>query len=211
MVGAEPRPVETVELVGGELCLDFTNTASRRGTETPEDRLGDYDDLVTWAERVQLLRPGDADRLRREARQRTGDAIRVVARARALRERIYRVFSAAAAGEEAAPDDLRALSDAVSAAARHRSLAESDGGFAWKWVESEEPLEDVLWPIAQSAADLLTSDALDRVKECHNQRCTWLFVDQSRNRSRRWCDMKDCGNRAKARRHYARTKRTTDD
>jgi predicted RNA-binding Zn ribbon-like protein len=98
------------------------------------------------------------------------------------------------------------LNDALAAGARYRRLVPEREGFGWTWVESEEPLEDVLWPVAQSAAELLTSDAMERVKECRNQQCTWLFVDRSRNGSRRWCDMKDCGNRAKARRHYARQK-----
>jgi predicted RNA-binding Zn ribbon-like protein len=62
----------------------------------------------------------------------------------------------------------------------------------------------MLWPIASSAADLLTSERLKKVRLCEAKTCTWLFLDESRNHSRRWCDMKVCGNREKARRHYQR-------
>ena len=76
----------------------------------------------------------------------------------------------------------------------------------WTYTFEERKLDQMLWPIIRSAAELLTSDKLDRVCECPGENCGWLFIDMSRNRSRRWCDMKDCGNRAKARRHYRKTK-----
>ena len=84
------------------------------------------------------------------------------------------------------------------------ALSARDGGFAWAAGAPGTPLRRPLWPVLWSAADLLTSDRLARVRSCGDPRCGWLFLDTSRNRSRRWCDMADCGNRAKARRHYAR-------
>jgi predicted RNA-binding Zn ribbon-like protein len=68
----------------------------------------------------------------------------------------------------------------------------------------------MLWPIVDAAADLLVRGEPERIKTCGSATCGWLFLDLSRNRSRRWCDMKDCGNRAKARRHYARRKETPE-
>ena len=79
-------------------------------------------------------------------------------------------------------------------------------GVDWEW-KSQNPVDSILWPIAQSAADLLTSPDLAAVRMCEAPDCAWLFLDQSRNRSRRWCDMKVCGNRQKARRHYQRMHR----
>jgi predicted RNA-binding Zn ribbon-like protein len=104
------------------------------------------------------------------------------------------------------PEDLVALSEAAADAASHRVLAPEQAGYAFAWPE-RSGLERLLWPVALSAAELLVSDDLDRVKECATENCNWLFVDMSRNRSRRWCDMKECGNRAKSRRHYARSRR----
>ncbi|MBN1859137.1 CGNR zinc finger domain-containing protein [Candidatus Bipolaricaulota bacterium] len=83
-------------------------------------------------------------------------------------------------------------------------MRRSEERFQWGWSDAEDQLEWPVWILARSAADLLTSDERDRVRRCAGPDCGWLFVDISRNHSRRWCDMADCGNRAKARRSYAR-------
>jgi predicted RNA-binding Zn ribbon-like protein len=77
-------------------------------------------------------------------------------------------------------------------------------GFVWDWHEVDGVLELPIWIVARSAADLLVSSELERVRECAGEKCDWLFLDASRNQSRRWCDMAACGNRAKAQRNYAR-------
>jgi predicted RNA-binding Zn ribbon-like protein len=84
----------------------------------------------------------------------------------------------------------------------------AEGGFRWGWDEESDSLTKVLWPVAKAAADLLTSEghALKRLHQCAASDCGWLFIDMSRNHSRRWCDMSNCGNVAKARRHYHRKK-----
>ena len=110
--------------------------------------------------------------------------------------------AAIAKGRSPDADDVRALNGALSTAFAHLRVATSTGGFAWEWAEGDQPLERMLWPVVRSAAELLTSDKLSLVKQCAG--CGWLFVDRSRNHSRRWCDMRYCGNRAKARRFYAR-------
>ena len=79
-------------------------------------------------------------------------------------------------------------------------------GFAWAWSDEQAALDPMLWRIARSAADLLTSGELGRVRECADEVCGWVFLDMSKNQSRRWCDMKECGNQAKSRRHYERIK-----
>jgi predicted RNA-binding Zn ribbon-like protein len=80
------------------------------------------------------------------------------------------------------------------------------GGFEWKWAGDEDALDRMVWPVARSAADVLVSDEGSRVRRCAGESCHWFFLDSGRNRSRRWCDMRDCGNRAKARRLNARKK-----
>ena len=202
-VSSECEPIESYQLIGGELCLDFSNTASRRTVpEGPAERLRQFGDLVTWAERVGILAGDSSARMREEATRRPGDAAAVLDRARALREAIYRTFSALGHGNAPEPHDVAVLDDEY-----HRGIARRRlrvGG--WDWAPEGDALEWPLGPVALSASDLLTGDQLNRVKECTNQACTWLFMDVSKNRSRRWCDMRDCGNRAKARRHYARSR-----
>lgn len=87
----------------------------------------------------------------------------------------------------------------------HLRLIATDSSFAWEWTETDQ-LEFILWQVVRSTADLLTSPERDRIRECAGEDCGWVFLDLSRNRSRRWCDMEDCGNRAKAHRHYDRKK-----
>lgn len=83
-------------------------------------------------------------------------------------------------------------------------LVKKPGGFQWDWRENKGELDRLLWPVIQSAGDLMISNEVNRTRECEDDTCEWLFIDRSKNHSRRWCDMSDCGNRAKARRHYAR-------
>ena len=122
-----------------------------------------------------------------------------------LREALYRVFSAIAAAKPARPDDVERISDFALEALNHRQLTRTNGNYRWEWQSNgRDPLERLLWPIAESAAELLTSEDRAAIRECGAPDCEWLFLDHSRNRSRRWCDMKSCGNRQKARRHYQR-------
>ncbi len=195
---------ERFELSGGALCLDFANSwGDRRRPES--DRLADYDTLVAFACEAGLLDRRQAVRLARRAREAPAEAARAYAAARGLREALYRLFSAQARGRRVDPTDLMKVNAALHEALPHLRVARRGGAYAWDWAEDGgEPLQAPLRPIARSAAELLTSDDLARVRECDGATCTWLFLDQSRNRSRRWCSMESCGNRAKARRHYHR-------
>ena len=115
------------------------------------------------------------------------------------------LFRSIAAGRHAPPADVQQINDFALAALRHRKLAQRNRDYRWEWQSSgSDFLDRILWPIAESAAELLTSEARTAIRECEAPDCEWLFLDHSRNRSRRWCDMKSCGNRQKARRHYQR-------
>jgi len=194
------EPVETMDLAGGDISLDFVNTASGRDSGALQEKLHGYEDLVTWAERVGVLTGAQGLRLRAAARRSPDEADAVLRRARELREAVFRIL--ARDGINAGDVDL--LADEAARGAAERRLAATADGYAYAWPESDR-LEQLLWPVALAAAELLTS-AQDRprVKECAADNCNWLFLDMSRNRSRRWCDMKVCGNRAKARRFSAR-------
>jgi len=194
------QPVESMDLAGGDISLDFVNTASGRDFGILQEKLHDYDDLVTWAERVGVATVAEGRRLRAAARRSPEAAEAVLRRARELREAVFRIF----ARDGTHAGDLDLLADEAARGAAERRLAATADGYTYAWPESDR-LEQLLWPVALAAAELLTSEEdRPRVKECAADNCNWLFLDMSRNRSRRWCDMKVCGNRAKARRFSAR-------
>lgn len=201
------EPIEHYDPVGGNLALDLANTANRATRPEPNEKLHTYEDLVVWGQRTGMLNADQSRALRAEATARPEAAARVLARTVELREAIYRIFSAVGTGGEPQDADVVVLDTYLKEGAAQRRLDRGKEGWIWKWEAGDEPLAQLLWPTAYAAAALLTEGELARVKECSNDECNWLFVDMSKNRSRRWCDMKDCGNRAKARRHYRRKKR----
>lgn len=194
----------TLDLAGGDLSLDFTNTVSSRGAPGEYDYLDSYDDLLAWGAHAGALDASGAARLGEAAATRADEARAVLARARALRETTYRIFAAHAAGRIPAPGDLALLNAELSRALAQRRIATVVGVFAWEWDERRPALDRVLWPVVLAAADLLVSGELARVHQCENGTCGWLFVDRSKNRSRRWCSMKDCGNVTKVRRYRSK-------
>ncbi len=212
VMSAAPTGTEyRFELSGGRLCLDFVNTVSgdRAGQRT--ERLAAYADLVAWARQADVLDDGAARRLLAEARRRPADAEATHREALALREALYRIFTSIAGGATAPAEDLARLSEHLARALSHRRLV--PGGpacCALAWEDPPEALDAPLWRVVSSAAELLTSgDDLARVRVCgmhDTHECSWVFVDNTRARTRRWCSMKDCGNKAKARRHYERVK-----
>ena len=201
----DPNPLAELSLIGGRLCLDFLNTVD---THAPplDEKLGAYADLVWWALRVGVLTEPEAAPLLAAADADSARAAEVLAGALAFRAGLYRLLRAARAGEPVDGADLAVVNGALARALGHHRIVAEGEGFAWGWEDAAE-LERVLWPVARDAADLLVSGDLRRVGKCCGENCDWLYLDTSRNRSRRWCDMQSCGNRAKARRHYPRAKR----
>ena len=196
-----------MDLVGGELCLDFVNTGSARERGPFRERLRTYEDLVEWGERTGALTIEEGTRLRASARRDASGAGRALEEARGLRESLYRIFRAHADRVTAAAADLDRVSAAAARASAAQRLVATADGFDVTWPITDAQ-ERAWWPAATSAMALLLSPDLGRVKECASDNCNWLFLDASKNRSRRWCEMKDCGNRAKARRHYARRRKS---
>lgn len=204
MKNASKARVETLRLLGGRLCLDFTNTMDPRLGNYPHDYLADYADLIDWGQYVGLLTEGEAVSLQREAADRPTEASMAFERAIALREAMYRVFSAVAHRTIPEITDLDTLKAAFVEAMTHAQLILTSHGFRWDWSE-KKALDQMLWPIVHSAVELLTSEEVKKVKECPGVGdCGWLFLDTSKNGSRQWCSMDGCGSRAKMRRQYAR-------
>lgn len=191
----------------GMLPLDFANTAEWHASAQPQEKLKSYSHLVAWSRAAGLLTEREAQHLLAEAEDHPVEASAALTKAIELRETIYRIFSAVANDKEAETTDLEKLCAAHTEALTRTQIVPTPNGFEWGWVASKESLDRILWPIAREAASLLTSKNLDRLGQCADDRgCGWLFIDTSRNRSRRWCSMESCGNRAKARRHYKRQK-----
>jgi predicted RNA-binding Zn ribbon-like protein len=203
----------TFDLSGGRLALDFVNTVGGMRGVKPNEHLADYGDVVEFARQAGAIPEDRARRLVAEARRRPAEAARTFGAAVELREALYRIFLAKATDAEPAAEELARLDAALRDAVVHRRLvrARTDQtlAFTWSWDDSVA-LDAPLWPVVASAAELLTSAAeLERVRVCglyESSECSWLFVDETRAHTRRWCSMKDCGNRAKARRHWAKAK-----
>lgn len=183
------------------LCLDFVNTEGEERNDPPE-RLESLDRFLEWAVRYGVVKEDGADAFRGATEDRPGVEERFLERARDFREALYRIFSAIAANRAPDRSDLEVLNRELADALPRMRLVQENGTFRWELRHEGRRPEELLWPIASSAADLLRSSLLARVKECRSDTCSWMFIDESRNRSRRWCDMSDCGNRAKARRYY---------
>lgn len=192
-------------LVGGRLCLDFCNTVDDRAGR-PLEHLADYADLVSWSVLAGILNAEEALRMRRAARRSPTEVPAVLGRALGLREAIHEVVLAAAQSRLADSAALETLNGELGRAMARSQVLPTDAGFTWVWADGGRALDSMLWPIARSAADLLTGGDVVAVRECAGRGCGWLFIDTSRNRTRRWCDMRTCGNRAKARRHHERVR-----
>ena len=216
------RAVSTVPLEGGHLALDFVNTIGglRDEPPSPEDELlVSYEDLLLWCVRLGVISGADARRLSSAAAGDEKGASRALRRARELRELIYATFRPIADGAEPPGELLDDLRDADrDALANARLAAAGDGAtpaglgsaahgraMRWTWPPPHE-FTDPLRPIAHAAVELLTNGPLEHVKICGN--CRWLFLDQSRNHSRRWCSMAECGTQMKQRRFVERRRRS---
>jgi len=195
------------EMTGGALCLDFVNTVGDR-PDPKNEHLHTYADILSWARQASILTNDQVVDLRNYSEQKSGEADEVFARAVSLRESLYNTFAALATGSQPSEREVAVLNRWLAESLAHLRLEESDGDFSWSWSGSDTALERMLWPVVRSAGDLLASGEAQQVRECASDSCSWLFVDRSRTHRRRWCDMKTCGNRAKARRYYQR-KRTS--
>src|SRR5918995_1918378 len=196
------------KLRGGVVSLDFVNTVGSRLKDHPSEYLRSYEDLLDWARQAGLLAPEETEDLSRQAALDPEGTQETLSRALALREAIHRVISSAIAGESQDESDMSALNRELSISLSHLRVMPADGAYGWGWDRSGDDrgarLDSPLWPVAQSAAELFTSPKLGRVKLCAGEGCGWVFLDESRNNSRRWCDSRDCGNRERVRRHLAR-------
>jgi predicted RNA-binding Zn ribbon-like protein len=194
-----PKPFQ---LLAGHPALELVNTLDLRFSANPQELLPTYPDLLRFAAQLHLLPAEQARKLGRIVRAQDGQL--VLASVVELREALAALLYAWVDGNKPAARQVEILETHFHAAALHRSLGSGDERLVWSWSGLEQQAELPLWKLAQSASDFLVSDDARRVKGCGDPTCRWLFLDLSKNHTRRWCDMKTCGNRMKARRHQAR-------
>ena len=190
-----------------ELCLDFADLVDWRTSNHAEDALDSYARLIGWSKALGILDAKQEAALnsttsKEESERVLEDAIR-------LRELIYRIFSAVAHKRRAEAEDVAILNEYLARGLSGARVVEEEGGYNWGWSEKVSS-DMMLYPIASSAAGLLTSGDLGRVRECANEEegCGSLFLDYSKSQTRKWCSMESCGNRMKFRAYYAKHLKT---
>ena len=194
----------------GPCCLDFTETLDYRSSSAKrKDYLKSYSCVVAWGKAEGFITGTEAQALSKRAEEYPLHARAVLNRAIVLRGAIYSVFSSIAEKEQPDESDLDMFNSELSSLIGKTGIVSTGSGFEWGWTDDYETLDRVLWPMVESTSELLTSDRLERVRKCAADDCHSLFMDMTKNRSRRWCDMKGCGNRAKARKHYRKAKRSS--
>lgn len=201
---SQPNTKPKFELTGGHIALDLTNTVDNRTSGNPVDNLHSYEDLLAFAAQSGVISANDAQQLARAATHNARAAQKVLQETIAVREALFSIFSAITAGKQPPSSAIDHLNQSLRQAGAHRILSIGHGEFSWTLSAPNDALERVLWPFVLQGADLLASPDLANVRECASETCGWLFLDKSKSHSRRWCDMKVCGNRDKARRFYQR-------
>ncbi|WLD93773.1 ABATE domain-containing protein [Alkalihalobacillus sp. AL-G] len=201
------RDIHTHALIGERLCLDFANTVSWHDSEDSREWLTSYEQLVGWCLHADILTEQQALSLLQQAEGNPAEATKILEKALEFREAIYRIFSSISNDETPGKTDLSILNGVLVDVYRSIQIIPGEDKFSLQFRKPDDSLAGMLSPIVQSAIDILVSEKdLKRVKKCEGDPCGWLFLDTSRNRSRRWCSMADCGNRAKARRFYQNKK-----
>jgi predicted RNA-binding Zn ribbon-like protein len=196
------KQVRNFQLIAGQPALDLVNTLDWRfRAGEPEELLASYGDLVGFAAQLNLLTARQARQLLRAASEKASAS--VLGAARELREALAAVLYATKDGRKPGAGPVKTLERCFNVAHAHRELGWDAGRLQWSWTDAEGAPDLPLWQIALSAEQLITSDELASVRECGDPECRWLFLDTSKNHTRRWCDMKLCGNRMKARRFKA--------
>jgi predicted RNA-binding Zn ribbon-like protein len=201
MSSADPSPFV---FVGNHRALDFVNTeVAVEGV--PQDLLTDLGDLVGWLTRAGAL-DGAAARtaIATWVGRRKGEA--ALESARALRTALRRLADAWAEGKPAPRATVARVNELLArGAGTSRVIPAADGlGFAMEPGLRLEHPQDLLVPIAEAAADLLCHADPRRVRRCAHPECVLYFLDGTKNGTRRWCDMRTCGNRTNAAAYYRR-------
>jgi predicted RNA-binding Zn ribbon-like protein len=198
-------PSRVFQLVGGHPALDLVNTLDWRFRDGGgEDLLASYDDLLSFATQTEILKAKQVREIVRSATQ--AESADALVSCRAMREAAAEVFYAAVDGRHPQAHSIRLLDTMFREARTHQQLSWDELRMRWEWPEAPRDADLPVWMLTVSVARLMLSDDMHRLRACEKPDCRWLFLDTSKNHTRRWCDMKLCGNRMKARRFKAQHK-----
>jgi len=194
------------ELIAGNVCLDFVNTLDDRPSSQPKELLKTFYDLVRFGEDTGILTPQQVDFFYERIHLIPDEVKEAMRRALSLREALYAIFSAVMNKTTAPQIAMERLNGNIHETAMHSRLVQVDEKMEWRFDDLATSCHGLMWVITRAAADLLASPELALVRACSSPTCQWFFLDASKNHHRRWCNMKVCGNRTKARKFYAKTK-----
>ena len=197
---------KTYAFIGNDLNLDLVNTVGNIASEDPDERLNSVSDLIEWSKQAGLISDKEAKSLLKESEKRSAGSERIFQRLLRFRKATYDIFKSIASGEEISNKELTVFNRELSRAMSEAQIFDHDGELIWDWKNNG--LERILFFVARNAAELLTSSDLKKLKCCSGETCGWLFYDTSKNSRRQWCDMRDCGNLAKARRFRVKKARS---
>jgi predicted RNA-binding Zn ribbon-like protein len=206
-----PSRADSLDLVGGELAWDFTNTSSGRGSASPQEHLRDFDTLMRWVEHARVMPPSDCAYARSELISHPRRSRRIFDQAIAMRELIWTIGTALAEQRPVPGKLLDLLSAAHAENLKHAEMKMRSGSYIWVWDPRKDIQAAILGPITLSALTLLMEKELLRTRRCAGQECGWLFFDTTKNNRRRWCEMRVCGNRAKVRASRERQRQARKD
>lgn len=191
------------EWIGGHLALDFTNTVTYRQSRLERERLGSYDNVLSWSGQAATLSASSLVALRKEARTRSDAAAGAYREVMRTRAELHSLFVAQATGQPAPGHVIKSLERRIRRSMTHIALRSLGRQIAVGW-EPTIQFDRPLWPVLKATLDLLASSDLGYLRLCANPECGWMFLDRSRKGNRRWCSMRECGSRAKARAYYHR-------
>ena len=183
------------------MCLDFCNSGQNAREPSGTESIASFTDLVDWLEVAEAVTGSQAARLRQAGAGSPRAAVQVWGRAIKFREALFRVLNAKAGGGSVAREDLSDIEAEHARALAFARLSWAGEAYRWSLDPSAAALDAAMQPLVESAVSLLTSAKLERLRRCGKSTCYWLFIDETRNHSRRWCEMASCGNVVKVRRH----------
>ena len=184
--------------IGNDLSLDFVNTVGNISSANPTEKLNSFSDLIEWSRQGELISTDDAISIFTGAEKNVVESAKIFQRVLRFRKSVYDIFRSVINSEEISGKDLTAFNNELSLAMSKAEIFYNEGALIWEW--KNKSLEQILFLITRIAAQLLTSSDLEKLKCCSGENCGWLFYDTSKNNKRQWCDMRDCGNLAKAKR-----------
>ncbi len=204
-----PSPDPPFQYIGGDPAIDLVNTIDYTTAGPENERITDYSQLIRWAEGAGLLSPKAASSLRGRASARPREAEAAYGKAlgvRAVLERLFRALARDVPVGDVLPEFNSVLGEALERmrVTEGKASQPRDRSLKLGWIDPGESLQSIIWPVVWSAASLIVSEEAQRIRVCGGKDCGWMYVDRSRNKLRRWCQMETCGTREKSRRRYQR-------